>query len=243
MPSRFMLTFAAAALCGCTAMHAGTPDGGSPDVGPPPGDITVTGTALGHSSVGAFPAAGVAVVAYDVADNAVAGSATTDTHGEIQIPVKEPGGAADVYLASTSPASPYVDTYFNFAPSVPSAVLELYQQSDYAALYTSTGTTMLPSSGVIRMKATTLDGSPVTGAIFQTRSSTGTIIYDASTGAPDPSATSTGVDGTAFVLDAQSDDVVILDPDTSGTNFESGAIRVYPGAMSEVILCNQYGPE
>jgi hypothetical protein len=248
LPVGLTLAVVAAAGCssgGATGTPTATPTGtntGTPTPTPSgtPIVIPVTATEEGVSST---PASGVAVSVFINGNATAIGTGTTASTGSASISAFGGGTSFSGYV--TGALSGNLTNYFY--PAVPftlggdnSVTLEMLTPSIFGTLSSLAGVTQTSTLGVIGVLVQDSSGNAITGATV-TSTPAGTYKYN-SGGIPSGSATSTGSDGVAYILNVAVGTVTI-NAAATGKTFVSHPVTTFanggtPGTITTSIIQN-----
>ncbi len=226
MKNLSFLAIASLALIGC-----GDDGGGGVDAAPPPSMLTISGVASEITTGGRTPQAGVAISVYNVSDDSMIGTATTDANGAYSITVSTNGSPVDGYLKATKTG--LKETYL-YPPGPLSSdfagvtTLMLSQSTQNLANMVGGAAPPDATKGWIAMlvlDAPQTSANAVMGATV-TATPTGEIRYNSSAGIPGGpgQATSTAMDGIAYVMNVPAGQVTV-GASKSGLTFKSHPVK------------------
>lgn len=213
-----------------------------PDAAPVvPAHIMVGGTAKSVGASGTTPLAGVAIAAYQNADEAtVVASATTDQSGNYTLDITTNGKALDGYIKAT--ISGYLDVYL-YAPAplvadYPSASMNLITEQTLELLSGSFCNHAITNAmGVVGLEAVDGAGAVVAGAAFAGTPAPAAYCYNGASGLPDRNATVTAADGVGYMLNVSGS--VTVTATKSGVTFGSHVINVRVGSLTTTQVAGQ----
>lgn len=201
--------------------------------------VTVSGDAAALSVSGSTPIAGATVEGFIVGNNTPVATATTAADGAYSIAINNPGSTPiDGYLRMATTGN---KTVYLFPPTliytdIPTAPLRTLPNSLYPAfLALAGGLTVGTGNGVIAVVVTDCLGNPLTGATVTSNPApiesaepaegSGGVRYNGDNGLPSATATSTGADGIAYVVNVPGG-TVSVDAVYNGIDFREHAFLV-----------------
>jgi hypothetical protein len=235
------------AACGGDSENAGVdaapadgPGGGAGD-GPPTGAmITITGTAVERTATGTTPVANVTIAGYRNGEATPVATTTSNAQGQYSLVLPTGGGALDGYLKAT--AAGLKDTYL-YPPAPLSAdtvaPVNMISPGTLTLLGILTGVTQQADRGLIAMivvSGATADSMPVAGAVATSTPAAGAIRYNGSNELPDQMATSTGADGTAFLINVPADTLITVSATKTGSTFTPHTVRAVANQFTTTLV-------
>jgi hypothetical protein len=173
-----------------------------------PSTVTVQGT-VRYNVATPTALAGATVQGFKTGDTTTLAATTSDAGGNYLLSLSTGGVPIDGYIRVSK--SSYLDTY-GYPPQPLSAnaaeSVLLITSSELGFLGVALGVTPTAGKGMIAVVVEDCTGTPIQGATVST-SPAGTVKYN-SGGSPSSSATSTGSDGVAYVLNVTAGDVVVM---------------------------------
>jgi hypothetical protein len=203
------------------------------DAPPAAQTIAISGTAAQRSTSGAVPIEGVTVAAFANTDESTPlATATTDADGNYTLMIDTHGVALEGYLKATMAGM--VDTYlYPSAPvtsDFPDASLNMLAPETLDLLAnTLCRANQETTNGMIAVEVRDASGMPVQGATVS--STPAASLYCYNSGAfPSPSATSTDIDGIAYMFNVTGD--VTVTASKSGATFTSTKLKARGGTLT-----------
>ena len=205
-----------------------------------PAHIMVSGTAK-SAGTSSTPLAGVAISAYQNADEAtVVASATTDQSGNYTLDITTNGKALDGYIKAS--IASYLDTYL-YAPTplvadYAGASMNLITEQTLELLSgTLCNHAITNAMGVVGLEAVDGAGAVVAGAQFVGTPAPVAYCYNGSSGLPDRNATMTAADGLGYMINVNGS--VTVTATKSGVTFGSHVINVRIGSLTTTLVQGQ----
>jgi hypothetical protein len=214
-------------LCALTACHSGTPP-----VDTAGSQITIIGQLWSHD--GEPLPSSFTIAANRIDDDSLVAS-THSEGGQFQLTIASYN--PDVYVAAAG--SGYVTTYYNFpatlAPGSVGAALDLFTPSALAATYTAADVATQAGTGTIEAQLSPDGyggGCSVVSVVVSDNPASGVVQYGGSNaGLPDPTLTSTGTLGLAYVLNAYTTSLQL--GGWHGPFNPTRQLRVFPDAVTQ----------
>jgi hypothetical protein len=236
MTSRFACALLVSAAA-CGSSNNTKPVDAAPTV---PAHITITGTAkaTGTSST---PLAGVAVTAYQAADeNTAVATATSDSNGAFSLDVTTNGMPLDGYIKGT--ISGYLDLYLYPPAAITAdyagAAINMVNESTIELLSNLCGdaisATGANAKGAMGVEVADSTGTVVAGAVVTSTPTAAKYCYNGQNGLPSSSGTTTGADGLGYLIDLSGD--VTVTATKAGSTFSNNKLKVRIGSLTTTII-------
>lgn len=208
-----------------------------------PGMVTITGTAVERTVSGTTDVGMATIGAYQNGNDTTPVATTmTAADGTFTLMISTSAGPLDGYLKATKTG--LKDTYL-YAPAPiaadTTAPVNMINPNTLGLLVAVAlqGGSQDVNKGLIALVV--VDGAsatstPVAGAMASSNPAPSAVKYTAPGGLPDPGATVTGTDGTAFLFNVTPNAPVTVSATKSGSTFKSHVIKAWPNALTTTIV-------
>jgi hypothetical protein len=211
------------------------------DAAPAPAMITITGTAVERTVGGTSPVAGATVAGYRNGNDATAvATATTAANGTFTLTIATGGVALDGYIKATKTG--LKDTYLYPPTAIAAdivAPVNMISPGTLNVLTAFASGMQTAGKGLIALvvvSGMTADSTPVTGAMVSSTPAAGPYRYNGGNGLPDPQATMTAADGTAFIFNVPPNVNVVVNATKAGSTFTSHGVRAVPDQFTTTLI-------
>jgi hypothetical protein len=201
-------------------------------------NVTVKGIASEVTVSGRTPTAGVMVSAFKEGGTTAIVSATTDTAGAYTLVIPTDGMPLDGYLIGKLAGKK--DTYLYpprpISADLPSAPVLILTQATFDAAATIAQTPQVAGMGWVGVQVFDSANMAVTGATV-TSSPAGTVRYNGTNGLPSKTATSTAVDGIAYIFSVAPGTVTInASGGTGNLTYHSHTVNARPDQVTTTLI-------
>lgn len=221
---------------GNNGIDAGEPDAKKFEDAPPvvEGQFTLSGRTYERGLGGETAVSGVTLEVYASSDESkVIKSAMSNQAGEFSMTIMTTGPLDGYILAKKTG---YVDVYMYptepFEENFTDAAINMITPSNKDFLNSLAGGMQMPGMGLVGLQVRDAAGNPVMGATVSSNPASGAYKYTGSNGLPASGATSTSMDGVAFMFNVPTNAPVMVTASKSGLTFKAHPIKARGDKMT-----------